>query len=232
MSIHDGHRERVKNRFRKEGLDHFEEVHVLELLLFYVVPRVDTNPLAHRLLEHFGSLRNVLEATAEELVKVQGVKENIATFLTLISDVTRYYNVRLQKDVTKITTTQQCGEYLKPFFIGKRNEIVYLMCLDSSGKLLSCKSIGEGSVNAAAVSVRKIVEASLAANASSVILAHNHPNGLALPSPEDVQTTQRVAKALNLVDILLADHLVFAQNEYSSMLVSRLYDPSDASFIN
>ena len=89
MSMHDGHRQRLKNRFREEGLDHFDEHQVLELLLFYCIPRIDTNELAHRLLERFGSLANVLEAKAEELEKVPGIGSNAATFLNLVTAVER-----------------------------------------------------------------------------------------------------------------------------------------------
>ena len=116
MSIHSGHRQRVKDRFRKEGLDNFDEVHVLELLLFYCVPQQDTNPLAHRLLDQFGSLSQVLEASPEQLEKVEGIGKNISTFVSLITAVGRYYQVNRNNQNKILTSVTACGDYLVPYF--------------------------------------------------------------------------------------------------------------------
>ena len=223
MSIHDGHRQRVKDRFCKEGLDHFEEHQVLELLLFYCIPRADTNPLAHRLLDHFGSLAKVLEAPVEELENVPGIGHNAAVFLSLVMATGRYYQINNASHNVVLTTMEACGKYLLPLFYGRRNEMVYLLCLDAKCKVLSCKMLGEGSVNSAGVPIRRIVETALAANATSVILAHNHPSGLALPSDADIQTTRRVAVALDAVEIMLLDHIVVADDDYISMTQSGCY---------
>ncbi len=220
MPIHDGHRQRVKERFRREGLDNFSDVQVLELLLFYAVPRQDTNPIAHALLEHFGSLAQVLEAPVEELEKVPGIKENAATLLSLTTAIGRYYLVNRTTQAEVLPTIEKCGEYLTPFFFGRRNETVFLLCMDAKCKVLSCRLVGEGSVNSANVPIRRIVEIALGANATTVVLAHNHPSGLALPSREDVDTTRRVAAALNTVDIHLADHIIVADEDFVSMTQS------------
>lgn len=227
MSIHDGHRQRTKERFRREGLDNFDEVHVLELLLYYCVPRKDTNPLAHALLSHFGSLSQVLEASAEELEKIEGIGENISTFLNLTTAVGRYYLVNRTTQTMILRDTIRCGEYLLPYFYGRRNEIVFILCLDAKCKVLCCKEVGEGSVNSAAIPIRRIVELALGANATTVILAHNHPSGLALPSGDDVQTTWRIARALNTVEITLADHIVVADDDFVSLVQSGHYRPED-----
>ena len=223
MSIHEGHRQRLKERFRKEGLDHFEEHQVLELLLFYCIPRVDTNPIAHALLERFGSLARVFEAPVEELEKVPGIGHNTAVFLSLVMASGRYYQVSCATRNVILRTVEECGKYLLPLFYGKRNEIVYLLCLDAKCKVLTCKMLGEGSVNSAGVPVRRIVETALAANATSVILAHNHPSGVAVPSDADVQTTRRVAVALDAVEIGLLDHIVVADDDYVSMAQAGFY---------
>lgn len=221
MAIQDGHRQRMKDRFRKEGLDHFDERYVLELLLFYCIPRQDTKELACRLLDHFGSIVQVLEATAEELEKVPGVAEGVSTFLSLRGAVERYYQMKkASQNETILDTANACGAFLKPYFLGKRNELVYILCLDAKCKALSCKQLGEGSVNSANVPTRRIVETALNANATSVILAHNHPSGLAIPSNDDIQTTYRIAQALDAVDIQLVDHLVFTEDDYISMNLS------------
>lgn len=223
MSIHDGHRQRLKERFQREGLDNFEPHQVLELLLFYCVPRRDTNPIAHALLDKFGSVAGVLEAPAAELRKVPGVGEGAATFIALINDLERYYQISRSSRPTILTTVTKCGEYLVPLFHNRRNETVFLLCLDAKCKVLCCKEVGEGSVNSAAIPIRRVVEMALAANATSVVLAHNHPSGLALPSDEDVCTTKRVSMALSAVEIQLVDHIVVADGEFVSLAQSGLY---------
>ena len=217
----------MKERFLKEGLDHFDEHQVLELLLFYCIPRIDTNPLAHNLLERFGSLAQVLEAPVEELEKVPGIGTNAATFLSLTTAVGRYYLVNRSMQTVILPTIEKCGRYLQPFFYGRRNETVYMLCLDAKCKVLCCKEVGEGSVNSAGIPIRRIVEIALGANASSVILAHNHPSGFAVPSGEDVQTTRRIAAALDAVEIELVDHIVFADEDFVSMAQSGYYYPED-----
>ena len=131
MSIHKDHRQRLRDRFLKEGLDNFDELYVLELLLFYCIPRVDTNPIAHRLLDYFGSLNNVLNATAEELEKVEGIGKNTSTFLSLITQVGRYYQVKQTNPGKILRTIDQCGNYLVPYFFGREQETVFMLCLDA-----------------------------------------------------------------------------------------------------
>lgn len=219
-SIHKGHRDRLKARFLEEGLDNFTDIQVLELLLFYAIPQKDTNPIAHELLHHFGSLSRVLEADVEELKKVPGISDHSATLLSLVTQIGRYYQVDCAQRVEVLSTLDACGAYLVPYFFGRSNETVFLLCLDAKCKVLCCKEVGEGSVNSASISVRRIVETALSANATTVILAHNHPSGVALPSTEDVQTTRRIAAALQAVEVHLADHIVVAEGDYVSMVQS------------
>ena len=231
MSIHIGHRQRLKDRFRAEGLDHFSERHVLELLLFYAVPQRDTAPLAQELLDRFGSLPQVLEASAGELEKVNGVGPNVSTLLTLITAISRYYLVQRTSNVTILNTTELCGQYLLQHFHGRRNETVFMLCLDAKCKVLCCKEVGEGSVNSANIPIRRVVEIALAVNATTVILAHNHPSGLAIPSSEDILTTRRVAMALDAVEICLADHIVVADDDFVSMAQSGQFRPGESRVI-
>ena len=219
MSIHDGHRQRLKDRFLREGLDGFTDVQVLELLLFYVVPRKDTNPIAHALVDRFGSLARVLDASVLKLTEVDGITDNGATFLKLVKAVERRYVLSQGRDII-LNTIEDCCEYLSRFFKGKRNETVFLLSLDAKLKLLSCREVGEGSINYASVPIRRCVEMALEDGATSVILAHNHPSGIAVPSNDDIHTTRRLAMALSAVEIQLADHIVVAEDEYVSMVQS------------
>lgn len=220
MSIHDGHRKRLKERFRKHGLDGFTDIQALELALFYALPRGDTNDIAHALLERFGSMSQVLEASVEDLMAIKGISEHTALYFTMLLQITRYYMVDKGKREVKLPTLEKCGRYLVPYFYGRTVETVFLLCLDAKCKVLCCREVTKGGVNSASVSVRDIVELALFAKATSVVLAHNHPSGLALPSPEDIQTTHRIAMALNAVDVHLADHVIVADGDYVSLAQS------------
>ena len=225
MYSQEGHRKRLRTRFREEGLDHFDEVNVLELLLFYGKPRTDTKALARELLNRFGSLSRVLEATAAELETVDGVGENTSTLLTLIPQLGRYYLVNRSENPKILNTTEAYGKFLVHNFHGRRDESVFLLCLDAKCKMLACQMVGQGSVRSANVPIRKIVELALSANATTVILAHNHPSGIAVPSEEDIEATERLAVALSAMDIILADHVVVSDKEFVSLAQSGIFDP-------
>lgn len=225
MSIHKNHRQRVKDRFRQEGLEHFDDLHILELLLFYCVPRLDTNVMAHNLMDRFGSLINVLSATQEQLEEVEGVGDGVTTYFRFLNELERVLEIRRGQNIRIINSNEDIKQCLSGFMSRQRNEVVYLLCLDAKGKVLCIDKVGEGSVNSANVPVRRIVELAIACNATSVILAHNHPGGLAFPSPEDVNATNYVAKALKTVDVELIDHVIFADGDYVSLHQSGLYYP-------
>ncbi len=220
MSIHDGHRKRVMERFYRDGLDGFTEIQALELLLFFAFAQRDTNPLAHRLLDRFGSFDKVLDAPVDQLVKVEGIGLKSASLIKVIKQMGRYYEISKARQERQLSTIDECGEYLKAFFKNRKNETVFLLCLDAKMKVLACLEVGEGSVNYASVPIRRVVEMALEAGASAVVLSHNHPSGIALPSGEDIQTTRRVAMALSAVEITLVDHIVVADDDYVSMVQS------------
>lgn len=227
MSIHDGHRQRLMERFRKEGLDHFDPVQVLELLLFFCIPRRDTNELAHALLDRFGSVSRVMDASVEELMQVPGVGQNTATFLHLVKQSGRFYQVDSARKGAMMKDMDDCGNFLLPYFIGRQKETVFLLCLNANCNVISCREVGEGEINAAVISPRRVVEIALAEKASTVVLAHNHPSGVAVPSHEDVVVTQRLAVALAAVDVVLADHLIVADDDYVSLVQSGYYRPGE-----
>ncbi len=229
MSIHDGHRQRLMERFNKEGLDHFDPVQVLELLLFYSIPRRDTNEIAHALLNRFGSVSKVMDASLEELMQVPGVGKNTAVFLHLAKQAGRYYQVDSTRKGAVMKDTEDCGKFLLPHFIGRQKETVFLLCLNANCNVISCREVGEGEINSAVISPRRVVEIALAEKASTVVLAHNHPSGVALPSREDVMVTQRLAAALAAVEVTLFDHLIVAGDDYVSLVQSRLYAPGSSN---
>lgn len=223
MLTNEGHRKRVKDRFCNEGLDHFEDQYVLEILLFYCIQRKDTKPIAKALLNHFGTFHQVLDASREELMCVEGIGEQTALFLSLVREVVRYYQINRFKIGEEMETDDDCRRILTEQLSALDKEAVYILCMDAKRKLLACKKVCEGNVNSTNISIRKIMEIALRFNASSVVLAHNHPSGFAMPSPEDIQTTAKISKTLREVDVVLVDHIVVAENDYVSMLQSGYY---------
>lgn len=216
MGIHDGHRERLRRRFLSHGLDVLQDHEVLELLLYYALPRSDTNLIARKLLEHFGSIRAVLEAPLHELKVIGGIGENSALLLYMITPLTRRYLLSRSDNSKYLSTTQACGEYLLPYFFGAKEELVYLLCLDAKCKVLACRLLHSGSVNAASLSIRKTAETAMAVNATSVVLAHNHTSGLALPSKADLDTTISLKQALEPLEIRLVDHIIVSDQDFVS----------------
>lgn len=229
MSIHNGHRQRMKDRFLKNGLDTLNEHEILEVLLYYCIPRCDTNEIAHRLISRFGSLVQVVEASPRELQKVPGVGKNAATFLTLLKETHRHLNISQAKENPVLNDIETCGKYLRNFFSGFQNEVVFLLCMDSKAMVIDCFKVGEGGVTSANLSFRKIIDIAINSNAASVVLAHNHPGGLAIPSHDDIATTKRLAKALYMADVILIDHVIVADQDYISMRQSGIYDPATIS---
>ena len=217
MAIHEGHRDRMRRQLKTSGMDSLSDVQVLEVLLYYAIPRADTNPIAHALLARFGTLDGVFSAPLSELCRVEGVGDAAAQLLALVPQISRRCLMSRGAKVQILDSTAKCGRYLLPYFSGEREEVVYLLCLDAKCKALDCVLVHRGGVNVASIAARKVVKAALDANATSVVLAHNHPSGLALPSSEDRQTTLILKSALEAVGVVLADHIIVADDDFVSL---------------
>ncbi len=223
-SIHHEHRKRMKARFQKQGLDGLSDHEALELLLYFSVPRMDTNPIAHRLLDTFGTLHGVLDASPEALRSVNGIGESSALLLTLLREMMRRYATdKAEKDLknASLNTTELLGAYLMPQFIGVAEERLIALATDIKGKVLGMEEMSRGTVRATDVNIRKLVEFAIRYQAASIILAHNHPGGLAIPSHDDMQTTRRIRDALQPLSIGLRDHIIVAGDDYVSMRDSK-----------
>ena len=221
---HDGHRDRMRQKFITDGLDSFNPHEVLELLLFYAIPRRNTNDIAHRLMDTFGSLSAVFDASKESLCRVEGVGESAATLIKMIPQLSRRYMDDKYNTPATLMNSESVGDMLLKKYIGRNFETVYLVLADSKRKLLFCGIVSEGSVNASEIYVRKIVEYAIRYSASYAILAHNHPSGVALPSRDDLTTTAQVRDALALINVQLIDHLIIADNDYVSLAQSGIGD--------
>ncbi len=224
MADHSGHRKRMRERFLRHGLDNFKDHEILELLLFYAQPRMDMNETAHALLETFGSLDAVFEATPEALMTVPGIGESAAALIRLIPAAARRYRMAKEERGVILATSEEAGRYLIPRFMNCREETVYLVCLDAKLKVLDCRQVGSGSTVSVPFRLRKIVEVALMHNATAVILAHNHTSGIALPSKEDEITTLRVRDVLAEVGVVLYDHIIVAGEDFVSLSDDGLLD--------
>ena len=216
-AIHTGHRGRVKEEFLARGIEGWTDHRVLELVLFFAIPQGDVNPLAHELIDRFGSLSGVLDALPEELMKVKGMGEHSSTMLKLFPAVLGRYLEGRTGPGQLIHTTAEAGHVLAPYLYGSRNEMVYVLCLDSKEKLLGVRRISEGNNSNSDVTIRRVAEECMALRASFCYLAHNHVSGVALPSPEDVNTTQVIRAALEPLGVRLVDHLVFVDGDLVSI---------------
>ncbi len=215
--LHKGHRDRLRKRMLEKGLDHFEKHEVLELLLFHAIPRRDTNELAHRLINTFGSFSGVLDAPYEELLKVKGMGPTAAALLKMAPQLLRVYLTDQSERGCVLDSTLKLGHYLVGRYVGCRIERTYLLCLDNTGRLLACRMLSEGSLEQVPIIPRQVAEEAMRTGATAVVLAHNHPNGFAIPSSQDITATRTLYKALQGVGIRLADHIIVAKEDHYSL---------------
>lgn len=214
---HAGHRERMKAEFLARGLEGWPDHRVLELLLFYTIPQGDVNDLAHELVERFGSLAGVLDASVEELKKVKGVGDHTAVFLRMLPAVLgRYQGARTRLSAI-INSPEEAYAWLEPYFFGARNEMVYVLCLDGKRQVLGVRKVAEGSIELAEVNTRRIAEEAIGLRAAQIYVAHNHVSNLAIPSQADWLTTDTLRGALRPIGIELIDHLVFVDGDMVSL---------------
>ena len=215
---HEGHRKRLKEQFLTYGsFDGMSDFNVLEMLLFFAIPRKDTNVLAHNLIDHFGSLDRVFEASFDELVKVDGISTNAATLIQMILPLYKRYAVSANASKRTFNTTEELAQYVSKFFVGETKEKVYLLCFDSRARLNNCTLISEGDKDNVPIDRRKIVEVAIEQKSSMVVLAHNHPNGLCVPSANDFNGTMDVANVLQKLNVNLLDHIIISGEEYFAM---------------
>ena len=221
-SIHTGHRRRTKDEFLANGLYGLPDHRVLELLLFYAIPQGDVNPLAHTLIDRFGSLAGVFHATPEQLMTVDGVGHNTAVLIGLVPAVAARYSQVNDRYDGRLTSNWHFRSLLLPLFFGQRSEVAYLVCMDGKNKHLVTKKLGEGIPDTVQITVRKVLETALACNATRVALAHNHVSGVAIWSDADLDTTLRLKAALREAEIELVDHFIVANGDMVSMADSGL----------
>ena len=222
-NIHSGHRQRQKEKFLAHGLDSFTDIEALELLLFFALPRQDTNPLAHALLDRFKNLRGVLTADLDALESVPGIGENAALLLRLVTALNRRCAEAGNAKRAVIKDSAAAGEYLMPYFAYRREECSVLLCLDVAGRVIQCHRVAEGGPGSVELAPRTLVELALRDKAAQVILAHNHISGVALPSGADIAVTQNLCQLLRTIDVELLDHIIVSEGDFVSLRDSGVF---------
>ncbi|HHX96394.1 MAG TPA: RadC family protein [Clostridia bacterium] len=216
-NVHQGHRQRVRERFLEEGLDGFADHQVLELLLFYCIPRRDTNKLAHRLINEFGTLANLCESRPEDIIRRCQVSKNTAILISLVPHLARRYQQNRWREKPFLGGSAEAGRYAISLFVGRVYEAFFMLCLDGQNRLNEAVLVNEGTINEAPIYPRNIIETALRYQAVKVVLAHNHPGGSLKPSPADLQITQLIKNALKAISVKVVDHIIVAGEEYLSM---------------
>lgn len=223
---HHGHRERLRERAKKEGLDNFQDYQILELLLSYQIPYKDVNPLAHALIDKFGNLANVLEAGETSLAKVKGVGKVTASFLTTLPHIfNRYERERVQKTAI-LFKPKETYEYIRKLFAGKTVEELYLISLSPKNYVIGVDKISSGTTNESSIAMRTITEIVSKSKAYNFIIAHNHPKGDSTPSKYDNDFTKALVVMLEINSMHLTDHMIIGEDilDYYSYRQSGLID--------
>lgn len=216
-SLHKGHRSRMRKRYMENGIDALNDHEILEILLYYAIPRSDTNELSHSLLDKYGTLANLFEAPFESLKELKGMGETSAMLIKLIPDICRIYYSEKKNCINIRPDKESLNEMVVSKFIGKNTEAVVLTLLDAKMKVLFCDYMNEGNVDTLILDIKKLVKTALQYNTRYAIIAHNHPSGVALPSKSDIESTYRIRDVFNGIDIKLIDHIIVADNDYVSL---------------
>ena len=217
VNVHEHHRSRVRKRFMENGLNGFADHEVLELLLFYCYPRRDTNEIAHKLINEYGSLYNLFEADTKDIMNRCGITQNVATLISVIPKVANlYFRSKWARDVVTLDDVKTVGQYAVSLFVGRTNEAFYVFFLDTKRRLNHVSLIAEGTLDETPVYPREIVSEALKHQATSIILAHNHPSGTSLPSRKDIEATRKICEGLGFIAIRVIDHIVVAGDQYYS----------------
>ena len=211
-NIHSGHRKRVKANVIKNGFSQLEEHKLLELMLFYSIPREDTNELAHKLINHFGSFEDVFKANVDQLKRVDGVGENTAVMIAAMGET--FSRISKAKPPKKRTykNTEDLKELAVSLLQGEKNEKVYLICFDAKKFLKRYTVISEGDEVSSEINMKEVIKNLVDSDSSIAVLAHNHPISSAEPSAFDVDSTRMVCVTLRKIGYALADHIIVGEN--------------------
>ena len=223
--VQEGHRQRLKERFLKGGLEHFQDHEALELLLTFAIPRRDTNETAHLLLERFGSLHAVLEADPQLLADTPGIGENAACLIALMIPLFSAYQKSRNGEKITLTNVPAVKKHCQALFTGKKSESFWVLSFDQRLQLLGTDEIARGTNNQVPVFPREVLSVLLKRNASGAVICHNHPSGNPSPSAEDLELTRSLEQLLKNCGIRLHDHILIANDNVVSFLENKWLMP-------
>jgi len=212
-----GHRQRLRSRFLEGGADSLHDYELIELLLTFAIPYSDVKPLAKRLLSHFGSFSQVLDAPFEELVQVMGLGEYSATLILLVKACMESYLKEQALQRERIHSLQALVDYCRASMGGLKNEQFRVIFLNSQNEILTEEVLQEGTVDQTVVYPRKVLELALKHKATGLILVHNHPSGKLSPSGADRELTRAVVQAAAALNVAVHDHLIISKHGYFSL---------------
>lgn len=218
INPHKSHRKRLKNRFINEGLENFEKHNALELLLFYSIPRKDTNDIAHELMEHYNSFAAIFDADYDDLIRQKNITENTAVLIKLIPAIAKMYRMDKKGRYLLFNNVEDIGKFLVDYYFGYTREVMVAVLLNNNFEMIECVKIAEGSVNSASITFRKIAEIGLAKQAASFILAHNHPDGSLIPSEQDKLLTMNIKSTFEGINFPMIEHYIIAGEYYTTIL--------------
>ena len=218
-NTHEGHRKRMREKYLENGIESFKQHEALEMFLFYGIPYKNTNPIAHKLMEDFGSLSAIFDASPS-ILREYGLSENLIAYIKLMPDMARLYMMDKVDNPLKVVNPATLCKYFQPLFFGKTEEVMRLLLLDKKHKEVYSGIISKGSINSTDVNIRKICELALYYNAKFAAISHNHPSGVAFPSATDIDCTNKIFVALQLVNVKLIDHVIVADEDSLSMALS------------
>ena len=220
---HKGHRNKVRNRYYETGFNGMADHNVLEMLLFFGIPYKDTNEMAHELIARFGSFSGVLEADVKDLITVKGMTENAACLITMILPLYKRYMEDVSSQKPEFASKEELSMYIRSLFLDTNDERLYALAYDSSRHYIGYRNIGDGDICSSRADIRKLSAFVLECKATGIILAHNHPHGIALPSPEDIECTKYIYKILDALKVRLLDHIIVNESDYISMAETMRY---------
>ncbi len=223
---HNFHRKHMRERFYEAGFRGMADHNVLEMLLYFGIPRKDTNDIAHDLINRFGSYADVFEASIHDLMKVKGMTETAACLIKMVIPFYNRYVENLSKRKPSPVKPEEVADYLRPkYYEGSCRERVFVLCYDSSNHLITCRLLNEGDICSSAFDIREFGRIVLETNCSSVIISHNHPHSMSLPSKDDIRVTEAVIKLLDTFKVTLLDHIIVDDEGFTSLATHKLTMP-------
>ena len=216
--LHNGHRKRVKQRYIQEGGEGFCDHELIELLLFYCLPRKNTNSIAHELYERFGSVSGVANAGIDQLKLVDGIGDNAAVLVDLVMSFAKRIAAEQRAGKKRLNTLKKLVKYIDSVTFGARCEQVHLVMMDSTLRVIDTKLIAIGSIDEVKPTIKRVLELAILKRASAIALAHNHPNGGIEASSKDVEFTTLLKRELDIIGVRLVEHIIVDGDYYNAIM--------------